>query len=338
MKKTIFLIAMIMLLCIMGNFSWAKSSQGTITMDFDLSDHHTDEEVNLWIPYPISNENQSITDVQVDGNFKASAVYTDNKFQTPMLFARWEKGASSRTLNFRFNVIRKEVIKKDFLDREAAWSPSDYAMYLAPTALGPIDGDVKKLADKIIKGKKTVLAKAKAVYDWTCENTYRNPKTRGCGSGNVCKLLKDPGGKCADISSVFIALARAAGVPSREVFGIRQGKKPVVNITKWQHCWAEFFLPGYGWVPVDPGDVRKMMLKHDLKPGDARTDEFRNYFWGGVDPYRVKLAQGRDLILNPRQNGEKINYLMYPFAQVGNKTLDWLDPDAFKYTITFKQN
>ena len=62
------------------------------------------------------------------------------------------------------------------------------------------------------------------IYDWTCENTYRDPKTRGCGAGDVCALLKNPGGKCADIHSVFVALARAAGVPAREVFGIRWGK------------------------------------------------------------------------------------------------------------------
>ncbi len=73
------------------------------------------------------------------------------------------------------------------------------------------------------------------------------------------------------------------GVPAREVFGIRQGKEDVVDVTKWQHCWAEFFLPGYGWAPVDPADVRKMMLKHDLKLTDAKTDEFREYFWGAWD-------------------------------------------------------
>lgn len=338
MKKTIVLITMIAVVCIVGRYSWAKSAQGTVSMDFDLSDHCTNEVVKLWIPYPISNEDQTITKVQVSGNYKTSAVYTDNKFQTPMLFAKWEKGASSRILHFSFHVVRKEVIKNNFPSNEAAWSPADYAEYLAPSTWGHCNDDVKKLAEKITNGKKSVLAKAKTIYDWTCENTYRDPKTRGCGSGNVCELLKDPGGKCVDISSVFVALARAAGVPSREVFGIRLGKEPVVDITGWQHCWAEFFLPGYGWVPVDPADVRKMMLKHDLKLGDAKINEYRSYFWGGLDPYRVKLAQGRNLILNPPQKGGQINYLMYPFAQVGDKTLDWLDPDTFKYTIAYKHN
>lgn len=164
---------------------------------------------------------------------------------------------------------------------------------------------------------------------------YRDPKTKGCGPGDVCSLLMTSGGKCTDINSVFVTLCRAAGVPAREVFGIRQGKKDVVNISKWQHCWAEFFLPGYAWVPVDPADVRKMMLKHDLKPGDKKAKEYREYFWGAWNQYRVKMAVGRDLKLTPAQKGEPLNTFGYPYAEVGGKAIDWLDPATFKYTITY---
>ena len=105
------------------------------------------------------------------------------------------------------------------------------------------------------------------------------------------------------------ALARAAGVPNREGFGICQGRKPVQDITRWQHCWAEFYLPGYGWVPVDPADVRKAMLRENLEVSNDRTDAYRDHFWGGVDEYRVKLGEGRDLTLNPEQSGAPVNYL-----------------------------
>ncbi len=329
-------IQLVLFLLISTNV-WATVVSGIITMEFDLSNHGDNEDVQLWIPYPTSNKYQTISKISVVGDYVESAVYTDNKFQTPMLYARWDKKMKTRKLSFTFKVDRQEIRKLNFPEKETAWDPVDYAKFLVPTKLGPIDGNVKKLADKITKGKITVLEKAKAIYDWTCENTYRNPKTRGCGSGNVCTLLKDPGGKCGDISSIFIALARAAGVPSREVFGIRQGKKQTQDISTWQHCWSEFFLPGYGWVPVDPADVRKMMLKHNLKLSDARTKGYRNYYWGGVDPYRVKLSQGRDLTLNPTQLGDTINYLMYPYAQVGKRVVDWLNPENFKYTITYRQ-
>lgn len=313
----------------------AKSHSGTITLSVDLSGHGSKEEAELWIPYPVSDQEQNITEVKISGNYATSAVYADSTYSTPMLYARWEKGAQSRNLTFSFKADRKEVIRREFPAKETDWDPADYSRYLGASKFGPIDGEVQLLATKITSGKHTVLEKARAIYDWTCENTYRDPKTKGCGAGDVCFLLKNPGGKCADIHSLFVALARAAGVPAREVFGIRMGKKEREDITTWQHCWAEFYLPGYGWVPVDAADVRKAMLTENLKPEDAKTAEYRAYFWGGIDPYRVKLSVGRDLTLNPPQPGGTVNYLMYPFARVGGTIIDWLDPATFRYSIIY---
>ncbi|WP_337833270.1 transglutaminase family protein [Geoanaerobacter pelophilus] len=314
-----------------------KSHSGLITMTFDLSDKSSTTETELWLPYPVSDRDQTISEVKIIGDYAASAVYTDTAYSTPMLYARWDKGATSRKLTFSFKADRKEVIRRDFPLKEAVWDPADYAQYLSATKSAPIDGEVWIQAAKITAGKRTVLEKAKAIYDWTCENTYRDPKTKGCGVGDACAMLKNPGGKCADIHSLFVALARAAGVPAREVFGIRMGKKAREEITTWQHCWAEFYLPGYGWVPVDAADVRKAMLTENLKLEDAKTAEYRAYFWGGIDPYRVKLSVGRDLTLNPPQPGGPLNYFMYPFARTGGKVLDWLDPASFKYSITYTE-
>jgi transglutaminase-like putative cysteine protease len=222
-------------------------------------------------------------------------------------------------------------------EKEPKWNPVDYAEYLKATSLGPIDGEVKKLAERIAKGKKTVLAKARAIYDWTVENMYRDPNTRGCGLGDVCALIIKPGGKCTDISSMYIALCRAAGVPAREIFGIRLGKKAEEEITTWQHCWVEFFLPGTGWVPVDPADVRKAILVEKLEMTDPKVKEYREYFWGGIDPYRFRLAVGRDLVLNPRQTGAPLNTFGYPYAEIGGQPLDFYDPKSFTYSIIYRE-
>ncbi|MEW5733735.1 MAG: transglutaminase domain-containing protein [Thermodesulfobacteriota bacterium] len=316
----------------------ASSVSSTITMQFDLSAQDSSRETRLWIPYPTSDEDQTISRIRVTGDYQQCAVYTDKVHQTPMLYAEWPAQAKSRKLDLFFTVDREEVVRRDFPAWEGAWDPADYALYLAPTGLAPRGGRAEETAARITRGKSTVLAKARAIYDWTCENTFRDPETRGCGTGDICKLMEKPGGKCVDISSLFVALARAAGVPAREVLGIRQGKGDAQDITTWQHCWAEFFLPGYGWVPVDPADVRKMMLTQNLKAGDAKTAEYREYFWGGLDAYRVRLSRGRDLTLNPRQEGAPVNYLMYPFAQIGDKTLDWLAPETFRYTIAYEKS
>ncbi|WP_136525142.1 transglutaminase-like domain-containing protein [Geomonas ferrireducens] len=317
--------------------AWGQSRSGIVSVEVDLSCQEAGKETKLWVPYAVSDRYQNVTDVKVSGDFSASAVYTDKVNGTPMLFAQWDKDAKSRKLTYTFKVEREEIQMKNLSGKEPAWNPADYAEYLAPTSMGPVDGEVKKLAQSIVKGKKTVLEKARAIYDWTCENMYRDPATVGCGKGDVCELLKKPGGKCTDISSVYIALVRAAGVPAREVFGVRLGKKAEEDITTWQHCWVEFFLPGTGWVPVDPADVRKAMLVEKLELGDAKTRAYREYFWGGIDPYRFKIASGRDVVLNPPQAGAPLNTFGYPYAEVGGDVLNWYDPKGFSYRISYKE-
>lgn len=331
------LLSMLALSLCLAPAAWAKSRAGVVTVEVDLSKQEAGKETKLWIPYAVSDKHQTVTDVKVAGDYASSGVYTDKANGTPVLYAQWDKDAKSRKLIYSFTVEREEVRVRDLSAKEPAWNKADYAEYLQPTSLGPTDGEVKKLADSITKDKRTVLEKAKAIYDWTCENMYRDPATVGCGKGDVCDLLKKPGGKCTDISSMYVALARAAGVPAREVFGVRLGKKAEEEITTWQHCWVEVFVPGTGWVPVDPADVRKAMLVEKLELNDAKTREYRDYFWGGIDPYRFKVASGRDLVLNPPQAGAPLNTFGYPYAEVDGKTLNFYDPKAFGYRLLFKE-
>jgi transglutaminase-like putative cysteine protease len=132
-----------------------------------------------------------------------------------------------------------------------------------------------------------------------------------------------------------VALARAAGVPAREVFGLRLGKGETQDITKGHHCWAEFYLPGTGWIQVDPADVRKVMLVKKLNLEEAKP--YREYFFGAVDEYRIVLERGgRGILFNPPQKGGPLNYFMYPYAEVDGKPLDYFDPGSFSYTVSFR--
>ncbi len=316
--------------------TWPAGCSGTVSMSFDLSAHGTGQEAKLWVPYPVSDSDQLISDIKVSGTFTSSAVYTDRINGNPILYAYWDAKTGDRKMVLSFTAERLEVARKDIPAKEGRWDASDYSPYLVPTSRGPIDGEVKKLVDRITQGKTSSAAKARAIYDWICDNMARDPNVRGCGQGNVCALLADPKGKCTDISSVFIALCRAANVPAREVFGIRLGRIAEEDITGYQHCWAEFLVPGYGWVPVDPADVLKARLVENIGPNDPKLSGYREYFWGGIDQYRIKLSTGRDIELNPPRAGEPLNNFGYPFAQVGGKTIDWYAPDAFKYRISFK--
>ena len=76
----------------------------------------------------------------------------------------------------------------------------------------------------------------------------------------------DFGGKCADLNGLFGALVRAAGLPARHIYGVRVAPSKVgykslgansATITKAQHCRAEVYLTGHGWVAMDPATLPK---------------------------------------------------------------------------------
>jgi transglutaminase-like putative cysteine protease len=158
------------------------------------------------------------------------------------------------------------------------------------------------------------------------------------------------GGKCGDINALFVGLCRAAGVPARDVYGIRLvpsafGYRELsgnpANLKGAQHCRAEVFLAQYGWVAMDPADVGKVMrletpewIKTTNHPVVAPGEE------GAVR--RAGRATGWPS--TPRTTwrcrapvGPKLGFLMYPQAENANGRYDSLEPDHFKYTITARE-
>ena len=222
--------------------------------------------------------------------------------------------------------------------------------YLRATKLIPTDGIVKETAMEITGGQKTDVDKARAIYEWIVEHTYRNAKTRGCGLGNIRFLLesKDLGGKCADLNALYVGLARSAGLPARDVYGIRVARSGLGYkslgtsselISKAQHCRAEVHLSEYGWVPVDPADVRKVMLEEP--PGNRPADDemvrkARVRLFGSWEMNWMAYNFAHDVAL-PGSSGSTLGFLMYPQAETAEGRLDSLDPDSFRYEITARE-
>lgn len=315
--------------------SEAKERQVAVSFHSNLNAPANSKNVSLWIPYPVSDENQAVKKGSIDGNYSSHGIYKEKEFGNPLLYAEWNNPIKDRNLTYTFTITRKELIRKDFPKGESSFNQKEFEKYLTATSLSPTVGKVKEKAEAITKDKKTTLAKARAIYDWIVDNMYRDPQIKGCGFGEVESLLESLGGKCGDIHSVYVALARSVGVPAREVFGIRIPAGKEGDMTKAQHCWAEFYLPGYGWVPVDPSDVRKIMLEKKLTLGEEKG--YREYYFGAVDESRIAYGTGRDLILEPPQKDGKLNYFMYPYAEADGKALDDLFGFNLGYTITFRE-
>jgi len=316
----------------------AQEVSGTVTFSFDLSGHGSDKEARLWIPYPASGRYQEIENLEFSGTESYFGIYTDRKYQRLIIFAKWAKGVEPRTLTVSFHVKRLERFDKDLPEKEPCWDRSLFQDYLRPNSASlKAEKRLKKLVERIVSGRTGIQEKAIAIYDWVVRNMHRNPETCYCGDGDVSLLLSEPRGNCVDIHSMFVALLRAAGIPAREVFGIRLSKgSSVADITKSQHCWAEYYVPGYGWVVMDPADVLKRMLLEGLEPGSDKARSYYRFYMGGVDAYRLRFGIGRDIILNPPSSSGPVNYFMYPYAEVGGGVLDFKNPKGFFYRITFR--
>jgi transglutaminase-like putative cysteine protease len=221
---------------------------------------------------------------------------------------------------------------------------------LQPTELIPTDGIVRETAAQITRGQRTDVDKARAIYEWIVENTFRDPKVRGCGWGDIKSMLEtgNLGGKCGDLNALFVGLARSVNIPARDVYGLRVAKSEhgfvslganTESVTRAQHCRAEFWSRAHGWVPVDPADVRKVALEEPpgkLPLSHEKVRVARERLFGYWEMNWLAYNRAHDLQL-PGASGWKVPYFMYPDGQTSRGRLDPLDPDRFQYTIVARE-
>ena len=306
-----------------------------------------------WLPLPLraGTDWQRALGNTWTGNAKRMEEVRAGKYGVPMLYAEWAPGQEAPfvELKSQFSTRDRAV---DLSRKDAATlSSAEIALYTAPTESIPCDGVVRETAlMRAAKGARTDLEKGRAIYEWIVLNTLRDPKTRGCGTGNIKAMLESGnlGGKCADLNALYVGLARSVGLAARDVYGVRvapsrYGYKSLgtgsPNISKAQHCRAEFFAEGIGWVPVDPADVRKVILEEppgQLSLQDPKVEAAHKRLFGSWEMNWVAFNTGHDLEL-PGSNGPKLPFLMYPNGETGGERLDQLDPDKFKYAIMARE-
>jgi transglutaminase-like putative cysteine protease len=309
------------------------TTSGTVTTTLDMTQYDQGKTVRVWIPVPQDGDYQTITDVAYDASTGQASMNTD-AHGNKMLYVEWPADAdpATRTVTLTFHVDREEAIVKNLV--ESGTPDASLDEYLQSSTMVQVDAEqVKSTADAIVEGKTTYLEKARAIYDWVVANMNRDDSVTGCGQGDICALLDTTmSGKCTDINSVFVGLCRAEGIPAREMFGVRLTEG---DITTAQHCWAEFYLPGTGWVPADPADVLKAVKKNGWDKSSAEAKEKQEYYFGTWDSQRVELSSGRDLTLAPAQTGAALNDFGYPYGEVDGEALDFYDPANFVYAMTF---
>lgn len=301
-----------------------------------------------WIPLPSVREDEWIKPGKNtwQTNAVSAEAVRDPKYGAEMLHVVFKEGEIAPYVEVRSSFALRDRAE-DLATKGAvpALGAADRKLYLEATELMPTDGIVKETAEKAAAGKGSDIDKARAIYEWVVANTFRDAKTRGCGTGDVASMLRtgNLGGKCADLNALYVALVRSVGIPARDIYGLRVapskfGYKSLGAgsevVTKAQHCRAEVWLEGYGWVATDPADVRKVVLEEP--PGNNTVDNpkvvaARQVLFGAWEGNWLGYNVAHDVALPGSKH--KVGFLMYPQAEVAGALLDCLDPDTFKYSI-----
>ena len=308
----------------------------------------------VWLPAPLTVDTDYFKNLgstwRVEGG--KVAYVEEPKHRAGILSAQFESTTQNPVLvmTSRFATRDRAVDLKSAPRGGVREEHAELRTALEATELIPTDGIVRETATQITRGQRTDVDKARAIYEWIVENTFRDPKVKGCGWGDIKSMLEtgNLGGKCGDLNALFVGLARSVGVPARDIYGVRVAKSEhgyvslganTESITRAQHCRAEFWSQAHGWVPVDPADVRKVALEEppgNLPLNHEKVRVARERLFGYWEMNWLAYNRAHDLQL-PGASDWKVPYFMYPDGQTSRGRLDPLEPDRFQYTMTAKE-
>jgi transglutaminase-like putative cysteine protease len=282
----------------------------------------------IWIPLPQSDRYQTIRNLKIEAPF----AYTERKdpeFGNEYLYVQVpaSKIAQPADVRVTFDVTRREhrvTLEPRPASAPSQMSPADFQRYLQPDRLIPLQGVIGQLSAQETQGLQDPLAKARAIYNYVVATMRYDKSGTGWGNGDAVWACTAKRGNCTDFHSLFIGMARAAGIPARFEIGFPLPEDQHDGAIPGYHCWAEFYVQPYGWIPVDASEAWKHPDKKD-------------YFFGAHDDNRVQLTVGRDIRLDPPQQGQPLNYFVYPYAELDGKPLPLKSEFSFQDKAASKE-
>jgi len=281
--------------------------------------------VDVWLPYPVSDEHQEVKVTEVSAPYPYEVLKEPRYGNSILHLSATDPQQREFTVDMKVHVRRKEYLHNNFASYSAhakGTRPAGVAQWLKPDRLVPLDDRIRKLAHQVTKGKKSELEKARAIYDYVVDTMSYDKSGTGWGNGDIYWACDTKRGNCTDFHALFIGLNRAEGIPAKFAIGFPIPPDRGQGEIAGYHCWAEFYLNGFGWVPVDASEARKHLEK-------------KAYFFGAHDENRLQFSTGRDLVLKPAQAGAPLNYFIYPYVEVNGqpfqkvtKTFHYKDQEA----------
>ena len=278
-----------------------------------------------------------------EGNFSSASIYRDPVAEMEVFVAEWTEGTDNPKLQIvsqiatqdrHFDVTRRGAI---------AERTEVLRQCLQPTSQIAVDGIVRKTAERAIGRIKDPLAMGKAIYDWVIGNTEFDSAGKGLGNANVANLLENGKlvGRSADIAQLFVALCRSVGIPARPVFGLRMGTSRLFGslgilgeLNEAQHCRAEFYIPGYSWIGVDPADVRKAIAEENISSADPKLPVFKKLLFGFWEMNWIGFNAAQDITLRSASATDTLPHLIYPTLETTEGRFDSQDSTRMNYSVT----
>jgi transglutaminase-like putative cysteine protease len=275
----------------------------------------------IWIPLPQSGPYQTISDLKIESPF-AYATHRDSEYGDEYLYLEVPagKGAGPAEVRVQFQAKRREHRVALGIQPIAAKTGADAGeleRFLQPDRRVPLQGIIGELSAQETRGIQDPVAKARAIYDYVIATMRYDKSGTGWGNGDAIWACTAKRGNCTDFHSLFIGMMRSAGIPARFEIGFSLPEDQHGGTIPGYHCWAQFYVEPYGWIPVDASEA----WKHPEK---------KNYFFGAHDDNRLQFSVGRDIRLDPPQQGEPLNYFIYPYAELDGK------PFALKSEFSFQ--
>ncbi len=311
--------------------------------------------VRLWMALPREDAFQSVQALRVEA--PAPHRITHDSEGNAFLFVEATTPIPPRfEVRTEFRVERREQVAsvdpslaRPLTEAERA----EHAHDLAPNQHVVIDDGIRALAREIVGDERNPIRAARAIYDWTLGHVdywVKDPsrwKASSAGSSEYC--LSTGTGNCTDFHSLWVAIARAAGIPSRILYGSFFKKElDGEDVDQSYHCWVEFLAPGIEWIPLDVAvaDIfdgafpltkeNEVLVRRTTADGYTAPDpRLVEYYFGSLDERRVLWNVGRDLVLDPRPAAGALSSVPKAWVEADGKAL----PEKTGWTrkLTYRQ-
>jgi transglutaminase-like putative cysteine protease len=281
----------------------AQSKSRHFELDYSFTVRVTDpgKPLDVWFPIAQSNEFQQVKITSQTGDLPLKET-SEPEYGNKMFYAHADKADKAEYhFSVKYDVVRLEHLAAISIKKQA--SERELARFLQPDKLVPITGKPAELAAERVKPGMSDLDKGHAFYEYVFSTMKYDKTGTGWGKGDTLWACDSKRGNCTDFHSVFISMARSQKIPARFEMGLSLPEDQNSGQIAGYHCWAEFYTHERGWFPVDISEA----WKHQEK---------RDYFFGAHDVNRVQFSVGRDVALSPRQHGDRVNYLIFPYVEL----------------------